>query len=169
MTFVTTANMCSHDTIVVQIDNEASLSIARDYILDALMPLDSVIIDPSQERCEILLLLPDNSISRYERIAPFLYRRITPFRKWRLLFSEVTSVEYRYHTGAMRTGRFSIGDLRLHADAGLSIATHEGLTIHIAAARLAGQLIRTVEIDEETHALRTIAIRLFWPHRQIAG
>ncbi len=160
MTLLTAANMCSHDTVVVQIENETSLSIARNHILDGLIPLDSIAYDPPRGRCEIPILLPDNSIPRYERITLFLYWRITPFRRWRLLFSEVTSVEYRYDTGAMRTGCFSIANLTFHAEAGLSLVTHEGLTIYMAVARLAGQLIHSREADE-AHTLRRIIIRLF--------
>ncbi|ASV73586.1 hypothetical protein THTE_0984 [Thermogutta terrifontis] len=152
----------------MQIDTESALFVAKDYLLDALIPLNSVTFDESQAHCEILLLLPDKSMSRYKRILPFVYWRTVPFRRWKLVFREVTSVEYKYDAGAMRTGYFSVGDISFSAASGVSIVTHEGLTIHVAMARLVGQLIRTTEV-ENSHTLQTIVLRLCRPRGQAAS
>lgn len=157
--------MSSDDAIVVRIRDAGSALLAREYVLDAVMPLDSATHDETQGSYEALLLLPDKRLSQHKRIGVLFWRRTTPFRRWRLLFREVTSVEYRFETGAMRTGDFSIGDITYKGDKGVSIVTHEGLTIRVDMNRLQGELKRCAEIDPE-HTLSTIVVRLFGPPRE---
>lgn len=157
--------MCSHDAIVVSIRDGASLLVARDYVLDGIMPLDSIKHDATLARCEVFVLLPEKTIARYERIGVLLWRRSTPFRRWKLVFHGVTSVQYRFQTGAMRTGDFSIGDIHFDLHHVVSIVTHEGLHIHLGVERLQGELIRSAGIDLE-HTLSRMVVRLFAPPEQ---
>lgn len=154
--------MCCEDTVVVSIRDEASLLVARDYVLDGIMPLDFLRHDAKMARFDALVLLPEKTLARYERIGLFLWRRSWPFRRWKLVFEAVTSVDYGFQAGAMRRGNFSIGDIRFDMPHTVSIATHEGLDIYLGVECLQGELIRSTEIDVE-HTRSRIAVRLLAP------
>ena len=154
-----------HETVVVEICDEQSLLMAREHVLDALMPLGSLMRDEIRAWCEVVVLLPEKMHSEHKRIGLFFWRPITPFRKWRLVFHTVRSIEYEFDVGAMPRGDFSIGDITYDAKNGVSLVTHEGLVLHVAVDRLHGELIRTPEFDHE-HSLTKVVVCLFAPAAQ---
>lgn len=154
--------MAFHETVVVEIRDEDSLLMAREHVLDGLMPLGSLMHDERGAWCEMIVLLPDKMRSEYERMGLFFWRRITPFRKWKLVFHAVRSIQYEFHMGAMLSGDFSIGDISYDAKKGVSIFTHEGLVLHLAVNHLEGKLICTPEFDHE-HSLTKVVVSLFPP------
>jgi len=158
--------MSSEDAIVTRIRDAGSLLAAREYLLDAVLPLDWLTHDETQSLFEAILLLPDKRLSRYKKLGLLFWRRTTPFRRWKLLFHAVRSVEYRFETGSMRTGDFSIGDITYDWDRSLSIVTHEGLAIRVGMNRLQGELIRCAEIDPQ-RILRTIVVGFFRPPGEV--
>lgn len=151
-----------HETVVVEIRDEDSLLMAREHVLDGLMPLGSLMHDERRARCEVVVLLPEKMHSEYERMRLFFWRRITPFRKWKLVFHALRSIQYEFHMGAMLTGDFSIGNISYDAKKGVSIVTHEGLVLHVAVDRLEAELIRTPEFDHE-HSLTKVIVCLSPP------